>query len=418
MRATEGGLEAAAAAAAAAGGLRLTHSAASLADLGGPRCVSSAAIIEQYESSADEGDGDGGAGMVRLSFAWVTAASQAAAAAYCLRELNLKGQPLPQPAAAALALAVRQLPALQALKLSDPFGLGEQQLAVLCPAAAAAPALQQLELQRCGTGLGSRGPLGLNAARSIAGMISAPDSQLTSLDLSFSCFSQEEEESDAIWSVLAGALVSSRQSKAGGRVWQRCLSCRPASARHLDAAVASVALSTAKPQQQHVCGGCRLQQLSLAHCGVPSSGADVLAAALNSNAGVESLDLSGLKQGVAAAAFREVLRVCSSAALAAVAAKPVPGASQAGGTMSDACTAETAAADAATGPATVCVGPPGVCGCALRSLKVTGEGYAVVDLLSGPRQQVLQRQAALQEDAAKLCREQRRDWNGCDAALL
>jgi hypothetical protein len=415
VRTTEGGLDAA-----AGDGLRLTRSAASLADLGGSRSASSAAIIEQYESSADEGDGDGGAGMVRLSFAWVTAASQTAAAACALRELNLKGQPLPQPAAAALALAVRQLPALRVLKLSDPFGLGEQQLAVLCPAAAAAPALQQLELQRCGTGLGSRGPLGLAAARAIAGMISAPDSQLTSLDLSFSCFNQDEEESDAIWSVLAGALVCSRQSRAGRRSWQRCLSSRPASVRGLEAALASAAaVSPAKPQQQHTCGGCRLQHLSLAHCGIPGSGADVLAAAVSSNAGVVSLDLSGLMQEVAAAAFREVLQACNAAALAAVAATSLPAdanASPSGRT--DACTTTTkSAATVASASATASVGLPGVCGCVLRSLKVTGEDYAVVDLMSGLRQQVLQRQAALQEDAERLCRG-RQGYDGGDAALL
>jgi hypothetical protein len=400
VRATEGGLDAA-----AGDGLRLTRSAASLADLGGgSRCASSAAIIEQYESSADEGDGDGGAGIVRLSFAWVTAASQtAAAAACCLRELNLKGQPLPQPAAGALALAVRQLPVLRVLKLNDPFGLGEQQLAVLCPAAAA-PALQQLELQRCGTGLGSRGPLGLTAARAIAGMVSAPDSQLTSLDLSFSCFSQDEEESDAIWSVLAGAMVCSRQSRAGRRGWQRCLSSRPASVRALEVSLACTAVSPAQPQQQHTCGGCRLQHLSLAHCGVPGSAANVLAAAVSSNAGVVSLDLSGLKQEVAAAAFREALRACSAAALAAVAAT---------------CTeTTTSTATVVTASATACVASPGVYGCALRSLKVTGEDYAVVDLLSGLRQQVLQRQAALQEDAEMLCVGQSHGWNGSHAALL
>ncbi|WIA12491.1 hypothetical protein OEZ85_012524 [Tetradesmus obliquus] len=228
---TEGGM------APAADGMRTTRSAASLAGLAGSRKVSSAGMIEQYEAAADEGDGDGGAGLVRLSLAWAAAGSQAAAPC-CLRELNLKGQPLPQPAAAALALAIKQLPVLQTLKLSDPFGLGEQQLGVLCLAVAAAPALQQLELQQCSSGAGSRGALGLAAARAIAQIISAPGSHLLSLDLSFSCFSEEAEEADAVWCVLAGALVCSKHARAGRRGWQRCISSKAASAS-LDALMAS-----------------------------------------------------------------------------------------------------------------------------------------------------------------------------------
>jgi hypothetical protein len=370
-------------------------------------------MLEQYEAAADEGDGDGGAGLVRLSLAWANAASQTAAAC-CLCKLNLKGQPLPQPAAAALALAIKQLPVLQVLKLSDPYGLGEQQLAALCPAVAAAPALQQLELQRCGVGVGSRGALGLPAARAIAQMICAPGSQLMSLDLSFSCFSQEADEADAVWSVLASALVCSRQSRAGRRGWQRCLTSKAASA-NLDALMALGAPSPSNTQQQHVCGGCRLQHLSLAHCAVPSSGAGVLAAALGSNAGLMSLDLAGLKQDIAAAAFREVLRGCSAAAVAAAATA----APQAG------CTGEPTAAAAAglvaAGVGLPGVGLPGVCGCGLRSLNATGEDYAVVDLLSGLRQQVLQRQAALLEEGAQIqCEDQSGNAaaDDADAALL
>uniref|UniRef100_A0A383WMK2 Uncharacterized protein n=1 Tax=Tetradesmus obliquus TaxID=3088 RepID=A0A383WMK2_TETOB len=405
---TEGGM------APAADGMRNTRSAASLAGLAGSRNVSSAGMIEQCEAAADEGDGDGGAGLVRLSLAWAAAGSQAAAAC-CLRELNLKGQPLPQPAAAALALAIKQLPVLQTLKLSDPFGLGEQQLGVLCLAVAAAPALQQLELQQCGSGAGSRGALGLAAARAIAQMISAPGSHLLSLDLSFSCFSEEAEEADAVWSVLAGALVCSKHARAGRRGWQRCISSKAASAS-LDALMASGALSPSRAQQQqqqqqqqHVCGGCRLQHLSMAHCGVPGSGVEVLAAALSSNAGLVSLDLSGVKQDVAAAAFREVLRGCSAAALAAAAATPQAGYAD---------EAAAALSAAAAGPATAGVVLPSVCGCALRSLKVTGEDYAVVDLLSGLRQQVLQRQAALQEDAEECSKGQAQRCANADAALL
>jgi hypothetical protein len=137
---------------------------------------------------------------------------------------------------------------------------------------------------------------------------------------------------------------------------------------------------------------------------------------VSSNAGVVSLDLSGLKQEVAAAAFRELLQACSAAALAAVAVTSLPADADAspGGRIAN----MTSAAMVATASATASVASPGMRGCVLRSLKVTGEDYAVVDLMSGLRQQVLQRQAALQEDAEKLCRGQSQGWNGGDAALL
>jgi hypothetical protein len=239
-------------------------------------------------------------------------------------------------------------------------------------------------------------------------MISASGSQLVGLDLSFSCFSQEAEEVDAMWSVLAGALVCSRQARAARRGWQRCISSKLASAS-LDATMAAGPLSPTRSQQQqqqqqHVCGGCRLQQLSLAHCGVPGSGVGLLAAALSSNAGLVALDLSGLKQDVAAAALKEVLRDCTAAALAAAAAPATPRACQIN-SIKAAPSSPSAAESAA-----------GVCGphCGLRSVKVTGEDYAVVDLLSSLRQQVLQRQAALEEDVKGLCKGQLHGWNGAD----
>lgn len=333
--------------------------------------------VEEYKAAAAEGDGDGGAGLVRLTCAWISASSPNT----CLLELNLTGHALPHPTVVALSQMLRQHLRLRVLKVSDPFGLGEQQLQTLCPAVAAAPALQQLQLLRCGVGLGSRGPLGLDAARAIAGMMSGPGCHLTSLDLSFSCFQQDAEVAGAVWSVLAGAVrctATGNLALAGAML--------PLHPGHLT----GCQQQQQQRSQQHSCGGCCLVHLSLAHCRITESGAAILAAALSSNFGLVSLDLSGLKHDVATVVFTDLLQRCNAAATAAQAPAsqhPPPGK----GLMAGMASPLTVGAHTVQGDPRTSAAGVGMCG--MSSLKVTGQQYDVVDLLAPMRQQLLLQQS-------------------------
>jgi hypothetical protein len=131
---------------------------------------------------------------------------------------------------------------------------------------------------------------------------------------------------------------------------------------------------------RHSCGGCRLTHLNLSHCGLTTTGAESLAAALASNVALTHLDLAGFSADAAHAVFGKLLGRCRAAAMlqaglvAPEAGGPGPGSSPS--------PRQRASFDISvrTGSAISVQQPVGA---GLRVLNVTGPSYTVMNLLEG-----------------------------------